>query len=373
MKTNNDLEKLDISAAEKSDSNEYSIYNYLKNTPSVLIASISALIAIITFFAQIISIISTRKNLLFWDFNISYVNIDNDFIAISVIMSIAYFFIASLSSILFSTTYEAYIPFKKRKIAIQYFKKVVSKEIKKVKRRNKYNPKSLNNLMEHYQQLCSSFKLLKKHQRKLIITNFVPIIFLMFLGCVIYGSISTISSTDTWFIIIIFMIIQIIALKIFSLIISKTQINRRQLKEECSKGDFIKYIDIDIDDDMPITTLIKNGIRYIFRNSIIISTVSLLLFSCVFIFLTVTIIPNNSTYLTKKFSVAIIENESYIIIYQDEEIYCLEKAITKIDDKEGKILIVYTDNQRIIKTDDISIISDEYDKVIKTKSHGENK
>lgn len=52
------------------NSDKYSIYNYLKKTPSILIAVGSAVVAVVTFLAKLMTAIEIRKTLTFWNIDI---------------------------------------------------------------------------------------------------------------------------------------------------------------------------------------------------------------------------------------------------------------------------------------------------------------
>ena len=88
-------------AQEEIDNNSkqterYSIYDYLKKTPSVLIAGSSAAVAVVTFLARLITNINIRKNLMFWNIDTNSISLDNSTLLFQSLMCIFYMLLTAV-------------------------------------------------------------------------------------------------------------------------------------------------------------------------------------------------------------------------------------------------------------------------------------
>ena len=104
-----ELIKEKLSECEK---NEYSIYDYLKKTPSIFIACVSALVAVITFFAKLMIIISAKQELAFWGIKPEHYCTSNESILFVATTAIIYALLNVLLTMWFLATYDAYWPYK---------------------------------------------------------------------------------------------------------------------------------------------------------------------------------------------------------------------------------------------------------------------
>ena len=134
MDKDTELKALVKEKIEECEKNKYSIYDYLKKTPSVFIAGVSAIIAVVTFFARLMASFSLKKELLFWDINPGHLTA-NDSIIDNAVVSIIYAFLTIVLTMWFSATYEAYASHRSIDLTMRYFKKKQKREIKKIKTR----------------------------------------------------------------------------------------------------------------------------------------------------------------------------------------------------------------------------------------------
>ena len=125
---------------EPKKENNHSIYNYLKGNPTVLLAVISAIVAFITFFAKLATLIYSQKELAFWEFDSSYATFGDESIIYTVIFAIIFSCFIIISSMLLSFTYEAYFQHKKDYLLVKFYLKkekdrlkVITKKAKKGK------------------------------------------------------------------------------------------------------------------------------------------------------------------------------------------------------------------------------------------------
>ena len=116
-------------AQEEIDNNSkqterYSIYDYLKKTPSVLIAGSSAAVAVVTFLARLITNINIRKNLMFWNIDTNSISLDNSTLLFQSLMCIFYMLLTAVIVICVDSIYKSYVPVKKYKFASKCLKKI---------------------------------------------------------------------------------------------------------------------------------------------------------------------------------------------------------------------------------------------------------
>ena len=70
--------------------NEYSIYNYLKNNPTIFIAFCSAVVAFVTFLSKITTQIMIKRTFAYWSFDYSHINVENSSVLTSALLAIIY-------------------------------------------------------------------------------------------------------------------------------------------------------------------------------------------------------------------------------------------------------------------------------------------
>ena len=169
---------------DENKKNEYSIYEYLKNTPSVFIAVVSTIVAIVTFFAKYITLISARKELEYWGIEPTYASFGDESLVFPVVISIVYSFLTMLVTLLFTATYEAYLFDKKKYLLVKYYKRSqrkIAREMKK-KCRNTNEDSEEKQYCEKYNLISSIIKKLEKQSRKDLFINSIPIVILLLIG-----------------------------------------------------------------------------------------------------------------------------------------------------------------------------------------------
>lgn len=123
---------------EKDSLDEYSIFNYLQKTPSVLIAVVSAIVAIISGFARLLTKISIRKTLSYWGFpELLFPQVENGSVLFSVSLSIAYALALAWMVNTLLGICEGYIPHKKFLIAMRYVRKNCKSTYKKISKKRR--------------------------------------------------------------------------------------------------------------------------------------------------------------------------------------------------------------------------------------------
>ena len=360
--------------------NEYSIYDYFKKNPSICIAFFSATAAIITFFARFLTIISVRKELLFWEFDPSYFTISNESVLFTAIVSIIYVIIMIVSAVWFSETCEAYLPFKKYNLAVHYSKKILKDLIMRIKKENKNN-QSIAAEMDDSRYYKNFYKAIFREKMFIqiyFLFNVLPIILLIFVGCFILA-IATITDnySNIWLVVITSFIIHIFVLLFISKIFFSKNINKKDIKQKCIdlNATEAKIEGLDFE-KFPIRKFFTNGFRSVLKNSTIVIIVVTLLINCVALCISNSVIEKDLTKSIKYLRITIIDDMQYALLYQNGNQYFLEEIFInnpdEVDNSEYS-LTIYTNRQRIITTNDILISVYQCNEIRKEHKIEENK
>ncbi len=360
-------EVINLSKVEDSK-NEYSIYDYLKNNPSVFITCVTAIVALITILAKIITYVSECKKLNFWEIDLSYAQFGGESIVYSVIFAMLYTFFSSMATFLFVSTYDAYLSYKKIFLILKYYKsssKTIIKEMQLRYRRDN-NDDEAKRYLDSMDSMCSSGKEVKEIARKDLWSSSFPIIVfstmssLFFVVCC-----GTTSNINIWLLVLVFISMQMAMMWAGALVRSKFTINKKTLKKESRDIDFVSQkIEERNFKSFPMEELRNSGIVSFLKNFNIVIVVMTLLINCIMLSVSYSLTPIRFKKTDVSCQITYIDNTTYAIVYQRDNQYFLEEAQieTTVDDDKYN-LIVYTDRQRIITTDDIIVFVDVYDEI----------
>ena len=324
--------------------NEYSIYDYLKKTPSILIAGSSAVVATVTFLARLITNINIRKTLMFWNIDISNINTDNSALVFQSLMSIFYILLLVVTVISFDSIYKSYIPVKKCKFANKCLKKIL---------KNK-NTKEF----EEYKKYIKSNKKLRKTLNFSRFLKMIGVFILSFIGTSLY--IFT-SSTENKYLIVVIFICSIIQFLLFA-ILSKISnpIHKKEIKNDCENGDYIKYII----SECSYATEKKKPIREYFTNKNLALSTFQIIASCLFLFILLIFTPIKNISSSSNVQIASLNEQEYIVVYQDDEkFYMKEIEVVFNEDNESETLVIHKDKQKLLISDNIDIEIRKYDDI----------
>lgn len=344
-----DKETITKMQEELSDSpkqtNEYSIYDYLKQTPSILIAGSSAIVATVTFLARLITNINIRKTLIFWNIDISNINMDNSALVFQSLMSIFYILLTVVTAIYFDSIYKSYIPIKKYKFA----NKCLKKTFKKSKKLKKY---------EKYKEYIKSYKKLR------ILLNLIC--FLKMTGVFILSSIGTslyifTSSTENKYLIVAILICSIIPFLLLLVLLKiENPINKKEIKSDCEKGNYIKYTTF----ECFYSTNKKKPIREYFTNDNLSLFAFQTITSCFLLCILLIFIPIKKINPSSNVQIASLNNQEYIVVYQDDEkFYMKEIEVVSNKDNGNETLVIHKDKQKLLTSDNIDIEIRKYDDI----------
>ena len=356
------------------DENQYSIYNYVKSHPGSLAIIFSSMVAVITFFAQITAFINNKNALEYWNIDGSYALWNSNGLLYSALTSIVYVIVVSVLTTWFSKVCDAYLEHKNLFVTCKLVYKRFNKQYKSDKAfiYSIASPKSIsaNKLEEtkkHLEAQKENLKKLKLYTKRIehkskntFILNLLPITGIFILLVVIKISITS-SKKDLFITALGIFIIQIIIYWLSFLIMQSVTIKKQKIKEMAEKvtSDYIESLG-NFKKEYPISSLLKKGgkITNISFVSQLLQTVIL----CLSLIFSLALI-GGSEESKKTFQIVNIDNQQYVVVFHEEETYYLEKAVI-----DGDKLEVYTDNQRIITTSDISFSIKKFDEVVRKES-----
>ena len=353
--------------------NKHSIYDYLKENTALLLAVVSAMVAIVSFFAKLVTLISARKELAFWEFNSSYATFGGESIVYTVILAIIFSCFITASSTLFSSTYEAYLQQKKFHLLAKYFLKKEKHNLKRLAEKSKKGKATELEVfvLENAELIKTSTKESKKSAYKDLFFNLFFIFVIICCNSILFA-ITTVSDagSDTWLVAFALFIVQLFTLWLLKTLTKKTVIKKKELKEKCNDADYIvKFFKERKDKEYPFNKIFKNGLRSVLSNSNIISIIVMIILNCFILSCSFTFTKIDPIERSKTFQITTVDSTPYAIVYQDDEKYYLEEIKVEVEQTEGEepkeILIVYTNRQRIITSDDIKIEVKKYDDIIK--------
>ncbi len=361
--------KIESQESAQTTKNKYSIYNYLIENPSVLLAVVSSVIAVVTFFAKLATLISSRKALSFWEFDSAYATFGNESIVYIVIFAIIFSFLTSLSFILISYTVEAYVPRKRCHLVVKYIFK--NKTLKKIEKESKHKKltKKETELLETVKKLRESTKQSKKYSFIELSFNLFFVFVLTFINSILYAAVAGANSnTDTLIIAVVLLVVQILILLLLKILTEKRILKKKEIKKNCNDAEFIikTYEEID-SKEYPFNYIFKNGFRSVLSNSNVILTCAMILISCFVLCCMFSFSKPDLLDESKELRITTIDGTPYAIVYQNDEQYFLEEIEIKVSDAESAVenetLIIYTNRQRIITTEDIAITVDEFQEI----------
>lgn len=363
---------------EPKEENNHSIYNYLKGNPTVLLAFISAIVAFVTFFAKFATLIYSQKELEFWEFDSSYATFGDESIIYTVIFAVIFSCFIIISSMLLSFTYEVYFQHKKDYLLVKFYLNKEKDRLKSItkKAKNDKIKKQKTDLEEKIEQIKQEMDKSKKSTLKDLFFNILFTLSIVFLNSILIAiSIVSYVDIDTWLVVLIFFLTQIFTAKLLKFITKKTIIKKKELKKECDKFEInANFFEEQEYKEYPFNKLFRNGICSVLSNSNIILILVMIILNSIALCCFFAFEKIDPTENSKIFQITEIDNTPYVIIYQDGEKYYLEEfdEIKETEGKESKeSIIVYTNMQRIITPEDITIKVKKYDYI--DKEHKEEK
>ena len=369
----------------KKTHNEYSIYDYLKSTPSVLIALISAFVAIATFVSKIAAANSMKTVLLFWQFDLSYLNYSDSSLLFTALMSFLFFVFMSFVNMCDQACQSFLIPCKADIYKNKLLYKIINKEIGESKEKAE--------LIDHLKRVI---KKLTTYYRKLWLFSSSFTVVLLFFALLLYMSVfSKSTGWAFWRSILVFLLIQLVVLKAVETFINSKDYSRRKIRDKyklLKPGSIESSVINCTEEKHPIFRFHFEGIRPFFSNSAMLMCLILIVINCVFACVSPNISMKQFSWQKDTYRITYFEDKTYVIIMQDNDRYFLERAeictleksdyhaktgsTDKNEDDESEnddvpsktVLNVFVNEQRVIQLSDITYMQRTFDDVVKIES-----
>jgi len=225
---NDEVKKGEICNGDNSN-DEYSIWNFLKEHTSLLIACVSAVIATFSFFFNMTIYMNIYTYLNFWEIDILHVGYNTTNQLYNIILAFIFQLLTLSATYIISNTYDAYSQRKKVYIYIKHSLKITKKEGKKLHRklakekkellkqkRNSQNERLINeqivkceslekeisSQMTMIREVNESYKKSKKRNIRLLAMSNIICFLIMFVSCFVL--IPSVYSGNGFFVALIF-------------------------------------------------------------------------------------------------------------------------------------------------------------------------
>ena len=364
------------------DEDNFSIYEYIKNHPSFLIAIFTAIISMVTFFSRVASYALIKNRLFYWGIDTAYASIDNSHLFYKCMADILFFLSQLVLMYCFFANINIYINNNKFCTATKLLYKEYKKRLKDYdKMANSLNMVANNLNMDNIDKsteqgirttldsLKELYNIIRKQEYKdlfYVVSYTIPIIIFI----VIITMMKLLMDNAPGNIFVNTMILTIVQILFYAIcLIIRCAASWRSIKKEllkpgtdilskqtskeirCYVGLYKKYPLKSCFTDTKIEKISDKTFKLIIA--------SFLSFSIMFI-VVLSVGDAISYKLPSKYQLYFEDDQVYAVVYRDNNLYYMEKAII-IDNK----IVIDTKEQRIANKDDISLSLYEFDKVIK--------
>ena len=334
-----------------NDSEKFTTYEYLKTNPSVLLGAISAIVATLTLYIKANTVLLVHKQLTFWEFSSMYSSSDNESLIYTATLSLIFFFIYSINFLLVASISDAYVHYKRLTLAMKYF--YINHD------------NAFDEIFEESKILLSK---IKKYTFKKFVANIFFVVALCILNSIIYAMSINLYKVNKYVLVVsITTIIQLVILFFFSILMNISKINRKIIKSKSTNTYFlINIVNNYKNKDYPLPSLFQNGLRSIMSNTNIALLIIIIVMNCITFTGGILCTKTNPIKTAKEFQTTVIDDITYAIVYQNGNQYFLEEIEVDINPtNNSQTLIIYTNKQRVLTTNDLIINVNDYDKIIK--------
>lgn len=358
----------------KTDSCEkdYSIYNYFKAHPASVIACFSALVAVITFFAQLLTYLINKNVLDYWGYSADYASLGSGSLLYSAISAIAYGLVHSFAIMCFFRICDVYFERKRYFLTIDYL-------LKKYKTNEKVNFKRVRLAKKSYSEDYDKFESVEASIRKVFneiedlrkenkkeklkafmgfLKNLVPVTFILLLSAFVM-SLMIARNIEFGICMLSMALVQLVTFSILYFIEQKLVLKNKLIKKDVENLETEELLErAKFKMEYPLDNLYKSnkGIR---NSTFFMFIVYILIISIVFV-ASYSFSIRDSEAKRKAFEIVSMDNQEYAVVYHNESSYFLEKV--RIADNK---LIIYIKHQRIVENADISFTVRTFDEIIK--------
>lgn len=325
-------ERINQDSNEPKELGNHSIYTYLIAHPSILIAGVSAIVAILSFLINYISYREESQVLQFWNIDSALVSISNPKLIYSLCFSVIYFIMIIIATSLISNTYMAYKPFMEFRLYIKNYLK---------------NCKKLSESNDVLQMIELEEKELRKSYSHIFFSNLLVALILTFISSLllIFSQDIKLLSTNPILSIIIVMSVQFFVYCFISYLAMRLSISKKKIIAQ-GNNKMIMFRENIKKAEYPIDKVRKYGIKSCFTNSAVylmfIDLIMIIFLSLMFL----TICQSSTIEEQKQFKTLLIDDTQYVVVYSNTEKMILEEATIT----DG-IVSIYTSKQRIVSVD----------------------
>ena len=370
---------MSIEASKKNDqkttlnnAENYSVYNYFRKHPSAFIATVSGVIAVVTFVIKSLDYYSVIQHLRYWGFTTN--QIDYQPSSESLPFLVAFVIVCAntvIQSIALSSFQSYYLRIRNPKIykvEAKNQERYLKRKAREFKKGERKKPKT-EDLIELKDEINSclirSKSILHKlflYRLRMLAVLFIqlsaPALFLTvsyFFLIHFYASDAATATTQSFIYSLGLSLFGIVISYMFSKVIEWHAFGKKLKKARKSEEDFLlfkKQIIEETDKNPSLFTqkTIKEKIKTVMADSRIENIITVFII-CILLFIMVFIMKNNQSIQNRRdFWVINDNNQDYVLIYQNENIYYFDEAELNEDE-----LKVYTSQHLIIKADHISL------------------
>lgn len=377
----NDVDDLEQEATEKentvqkeSSEEKYTIYNHLKSHPASAVAAFSALVATITFFAQLMTYIINKNVLEYWGYNLSYASLGNDSLLYSAISAIVYGLVLAVSIVLFLKTCDAYLERKGYFLTVKYLLKKQQKCEKENLRLLNLAEQSNNDIEEldtiksdiinTSEEINNFSKTIRKEAffaRLAFLKNLIPVLLLSTFSAFVMSLMLT-QDMELWLSMIAILIVQLLTFALLYYMEKKSVIKKKQIKKSVATVETKEILEkAKYKKQYPLDSLCfeHRGIK----NSTFFMLITYVLVICVVFVGSLGYSAKGNESKRKTFEVVNLNGEAYVVVHHDNNTCFLEKANISDD-----VLTIYINHQRIVDSSDVAFTVKTFDTVIKDDS-----
>ncbi len=363
---------------------DYSIFNYFKKTPAILISFVSGAVAVVSFLINYAIYLQTSRELQYWNVDPAVVSSSNKHLFYMLCFSVIFILLLFGISALISKSFVSYFPFQMlaRQLRLEmksnqkYCKQAIkdSRSIKKaLKMQNSCEYESLirqeselnvfeKTCREGLQKLNSLRKRLsvcKRQNRKPITENLlVAFLLLLFSYAIRFQTDFSTSICKILLKALVFATLHFITC-CFACLLTNSIVGHQRIKAKSENEVFSEFEEKLSSVEYPLQRLSKNRIKSMLSNGVIKmaflnSVISMLVLFLVIVFAT-------GTKPTNVFKSVIIDETQYVAVYTDSESMVLEEVTiengrAQVDTTKQLIIPIYGIKYEVIRFGEVERI-----------------
>lgn len=341
---------------------DYSVYNYLYNHPSIVLAILTALATVFSFIAKLLYQTIELHYLEYWGFPTGHFNysIGNDYsFALGLIAYIA--FLPIYAWYTFSLTVFHNNNFFAKSIDYEYriIKKEIKREISCNKKKNKCKEKE-EGVIERCNNIKMKRKIIKKGLRNMFLPQFFISLFVIWMIISFYLSLVTVQANlALWFYVLL--LIAVAAYLLIILVVSYTFNcpTYRRIKKDAIESKGFDDQDAELS-RYHLRPYSDYKIHEFFSNRKIKSTVISIVISFAFFISLFVILVDRGYNSQKTFQIVNLDENIYAVIFRDTDLYYLNEA-----NVDGDVIRISNQSHLIIQSESVPFLSKRFSSVEK--------